>query len=92
MSELLSMGPPLYWVLDTALPMSAIENQNLICGGQGKWIKHSTNLLPHIVIQTNLIIDLLFLLFKYSLLIQGCNQDSVVTKLYMASTNAEMYV
>lgn len=56
MSELLSMGPPVYFVLSTKLPLNEIPNQNLLCGGQ------------------------------------GCNQDSVITKLYMASTNSEVYV
>lgn len=54
MAELLSTGPPVYWVVTTSLPMSEIPNQNLLCGGQ------------------------------------GCNQDSVVTKLYMASTNPDL--
>lgn len=56
MSELLSMGPPVYFVLTTKLPLNEIQNQNLLCGGQ------------------------------------GCNQDSVITKLYMASTNSDVYV
>lgn len=54
MSELLSMGPPVYWVLSTKLPLNETFNQNVLCGGQ------------------------------------GCNNDSVATKLYMASTNPEM--
>lgn len=56
MAELLAMGPPVYFVLSTALPISHISYQNLLCGGQ------------------------------------LCNQDSIVTKLYMASTSSEMYV
>lgn len=56
MGELLGMGPPLYWVLSTKLPLHKIPNQNLICGGQ------------------------------------RCNSDSVLTKLYLASTSSEMYV
>lgn len=35
MTELLSMGPPLYWVLGTKLSMSDINNQNLICSSLG---------------------------------------------------------
>lgn len=35
MAELLSMGPPIYWVLGTKLPLNEISNQNLICGGEG---------------------------------------------------------
>lgn len=35
MTELLSMGPPVYWVLGTKLPLNDISNQNLICGGEG---------------------------------------------------------
>lgn len=54
MAELLSTGPPVYWVLTTSLPLSEISNQNMLCGGQ------------------------------------GCNQDSIVTKLHMASTNSEL--
>lgn len=54
MSELLSMGPPVYWVSSTTLPLDVILNQNVLCGGQ------------------------------------GCNDDSIVTKLYIASTNPEM--
>lgn len=54
MAELLSTGPPVYWVLTTSLPMGEIPNQNLLCGGQ------------------------------------GCNQDSIVTKLHMASTNPDL--
>lgn len=56
MSELLSMGPPVYFVLSTKLSLNEIPNQNLLCGGQ------------------------------------GCNTDSVVTKLYMASSNSDVYV
>lgn len=55
MSELIGMGPPVYWVVSTKLPLHEIPNQNVLCGGQ------------------------------------RCNQDSVVTKLYMASSNSEMY-
>lgn len=54
MSELLAMGPPVYFVLSTKLPISNISNQNLLCGGQ------------------------------------LCDKDSIVTKLYMASTTPEM--
>lgn len=35
MAELLSMGPPLYWVLETKLKFDQIHHQNLICGGPG---------------------------------------------------------
>lgn len=56
MAELLSMGPPVYFVLTTKLALNEIPNQNLLCGGQ------------------------------------GCNQDSIVTKLYMASTNSDRYI
>lgn len=55
MTELLSMGPPVYWVLGTKLPMNDIANQDLICSGL------------------------------------GCNKDSVVTKLYLASKYPAMY-
>lgn len=54
MSELLAMGPPVYFILSTKLPISNISNQNLLCGGQ------------------------------------LCNEDSIITKLYMASTTPEM--
>lgn len=50
MAELLSMGPPVYWVLGTNLNLSNSSNQNIICGGQ------------------------------------GCYNNSIVTKLYIAST------
>lgn len=35
MSELLSMGPPVYFVLGTKLQLDDINNQNLLCGGTG---------------------------------------------------------
>lgn len=35
MTELLSMGPPVYWVLGTKLQLSDVQNQNLIIGGTG---------------------------------------------------------
>lgn len=35
MTELLSMGPPVYWVLGTKLLLNETSNQNLICGGEG---------------------------------------------------------
>lgn len=54
MTELLSMGPPVYWILKTQLPLSNISNQNLICGGS------------------------------------GCNEDSITTQLYVASTYSDM--
>lgn len=34
MGELLAMGPPVYFVLRTSLPMREIPNQDLLCGGQ----------------------------------------------------------
>lgn len=54
MAELLSMGPPVYWILGTNLPLNNIQNQNFICGGQ------------------------------------GCNNDSITTKLYIASTYSDV--
>lgn len=56
MSELLVIGPPVYFVLSTKLPMSDRSNQKLLCGGQ------------------------------------LCDEDSIVTKLYMASTTPDVYV
>lgn len=56
MGELLSMGPPVYFVLSTKLQLNEIPNQNLLCGGP------------------------------------GCNQDSVITKIHLASTNSDVYV
>lgn len=40
---------------------------------------------------TEFVIKRNFFKISYSLQLQGCNQDSVVTKLYIASTNPEMY-
>ena len=33
MAELLSMGPPVYWVIGPGLNYTKTEHQNLICGG-----------------------------------------------------------
>lgn len=49
MTDLLSMGPPIYWVLGPGVTFNQIKDQNLVCGGP------------------------------------GCNNDSVITKLYIAS-------
>lgn len=54
MSEILTMGAPVYWVLSSGLTFDNVRQQNLICGGP------------------------------------GCNNDSVVTKLYIASNYPEM--
>lgn len=35
MAELLSMGPPVYWIFGTELPFHKIQYQNLFCGGPG---------------------------------------------------------
>lgn len=35
MNELLSMGPPVYWVLGKGISFENIEEQNMICGGPG---------------------------------------------------------
>lgn len=34
MSELLKMGPPVYFALSTTLNFNEYSNQNLLCGGQ----------------------------------------------------------
>lgn len=54
MAEQLNIGPPVYFVYSTNLPLNNISNQNLICGGQ------------------------------------GCHNNSIVTKLYIASTHENM--
>jgi len=54
MADILSMGPPVYWVLGPGLNYSLKNEQNYVCGG----------IL--------------------------CNEDSVVTKLYIASNFPEM--
>lgn len=35
MNELLSMGPPVYWVLGNGISFENVKDQNLICGGPG---------------------------------------------------------
>lgn len=35
MDELLSMGPPVYWVLGKGISFENIKEQNMICGGPG---------------------------------------------------------
>lgn len=34
MAEILSMGPPVYWVLGPGVKFSELEHQNIVCGGQ----------------------------------------------------------
>lgn len=34
MAEILSMGPPVYWVLGPGVKFSELDHQNIICGGQ----------------------------------------------------------
>ncbi|XP_068081512.1 NPC intracellular cholesterol transporter 1 homolog 1b isoform X2 [Anabrus simplex] len=51
MNDLLSMGPPVYFVLKSGLNFSELDTQNIICGGQ------------------------------------GCNNNSLSTQIYSASTN-----
>lgn len=55
MSEILTMGAPIYWVLGPGISFDDKLQQNLICGGP------------------------------------GCDNDSVVTKLYVASNFPEMW-
>lgn len=56
MNELLSMGPPVYWVLGKGIAFDNVTEQNLICGGP------------------------------------GCNNNSLVTSLYLSSKYPELYV
>lgn len=55
MSEILTMGAPVYWVHGRGLSLNSINQQNLVCGGS------------------------------------GCNNDSIITKLYAASNYPEMF-